>query len=342
MTDAGTRELWEEKTEEFRFHDYTHSVRIADEMIRRYDDRAEADGLRSYRASPTLCDTTPNVSALPTNEDIANVTLGYQPSISGEVMEAPKISSNSPPSGRTSNTVSNLFISEMGISDKGACLSLNEEGAELASAVRQDFSNGVSTTPGSPGGTFVLTLGDPACGPAQSNHSVYSPGSPLSSTASFELSVIGDDRWITEHLEVTEGGNFVVYKESQKEDFDIWWEQTTWAEGVNYGKHRHPHWNSSMRTALFWRKFIEVANRLTGEPRMPSVHPVSVTKAEPRPFYSSSPCLTGSPDGGPAPTEHETTLAPKLAETMPNPASEKRKYPVIDTEFGAAIKRAKK
>jgi hypothetical protein len=280
MTDTKTRDLWEEKSKEFRFHDYVHSVRIADEMIRRYDGKAEIDELQDHRASSIHSDTTPNASASPNDEDIVNALMGYQPPISGEAadvesklyapreMGAPKISSNLPLLGDISNTTSNLPVSgEMNMSDTESGFSLHGEGARLASTERQDSSEGVSTTPNVPRGIFVLALGDPADDPIRSTISVRS-GSPSLGSASFDPSVVRDDDCAAEYLEVIRDGNFVVYKEGQKEDFNKWWERTIWAKGVNDGKHRHPHWNSNIRTASVWRKFTQVANRLTGEPRM--------------------------------------------------------------------------
>jgi hypothetical protein len=43
MTDARTQELWEQKSREFGFHNYSKSVLIADEMIRRYDAVSRTD-----------------------------------------------------------------------------------------------------------------------------------------------------------------------------------------------------------------------------------------------------------------------------------------------------------
>jgi hypothetical protein len=72
-----------------------------------------------------------------------------------------------------------------------------------------------------------------------------------------------------------------------------------------------------------------------------SDHLASSIMEQPHPLDILSPCLTGSPDRETVSLKHTTTLASKLAEPIPNPGPEKKKFPTIDTEFGAAIRRAK-
>ncbi|KAI9778255.1 MAG: hypothetical protein M1839_008279 [Geoglossum umbratile] len=472
MTDDETQELWEEKCKEFGFHSYARSIRIADEMIRRYDDKAEAGGFQSAISNtPTLRNVVLDLSAVPNNGEIANASFRYQAHGPGKSTDAksnfsaprkaieleaspgeaemPEASSNLPlfgdrgvPGslfGDVSETASGLYLSgEVDVFDTEPSVSLYGEEVKLVPTEHQDFRGAASTISNAPGNPFILTLGDPADIPARSAYSVYSESSPSSSSVSLDPTVVRDGEWVTDRLQITEDGMFFVYTESQKEDFNMWWERTIWAEETGYGKHRHPNWDSRVRTALVWRKFTQVADRLTGEPGMmcdrcganfahprtaryggtwplechlqsvdcrspgmevvqvqatqspikqfnPGFQSLTPNSATPDPAYTPNPAFPDQPrlttsvqqqsspvtrpsqapilgigkvtKDRPAPvtkpshvlSPHQTvspdrepghiTLTPKNAELT---SRGKRKFPVIDTEFGAAIKLAKK
>jgi hypothetical protein len=240
LTNAEMQDLWDQKSKEFGFHNYSFSVSIIDEMIRRYDDAITTAGEVGVSSdSPLIPTPTHSESHSPVDERDATPPPSPQSSASGEMPEME----------------SSLFLSKEGDeSDISSDISSDSQ-TSLINIKRMKSNKSKHL-----GNAFTLTLGEPEDGPAHSSHSEYFSNS-------LSPSVTDNGKGVAENLGITEDGLFVIYSKDQNEDFLLWWKQTAWYTETADRGFRHPRWGS-MITPSVLGKFSQVAARRTGEPRV--------------------------------------------------------------------------
>lgn len=64
------------------------------------------------------------------------------------------------------------------------------------------------------------------------------------------------------------GQCYVIYDQSKKDLFYLWWDQTIAKDLIADKKFRHPQWSNPHRTSSAWKQFHQVAESPSGTPKI--------------------------------------------------------------------------